>query len=414
MAAKGSLRVLMVGRHYWPHLAGDTASRWVRLADALARSGVDVEVLTPRFASSWPDKIGHREIVVHRPAAAPRSDWSMGRYLRHAESWLREHAGEYDVLYSATMREEACLVVEAARRTQRISVLHHAGSGNEADAVYAVPLRHRRRLLSAIESADAIVVPRASAHQALLSAGLRASRLHRISHGIVPSKGSAGRDPATRLRSRETLANVNGDLATNRDTQVVVTLGAMNASSGLMTLAQSIPNLVNIWPDLRFWLIGDGPLRTELHRYFKYHGVRQNVAMPGTFSDLGDVLTAADMLVQPSANDALDDFVLQAIAAPLPLVMVDAADTRAIVGEHDDCVSWCNELNSLSLHHAIKRVLVDLTPAQAAAERLRRDLVRSQPYNDTVNGFLNLFTRLTGKSIASIEMGTAAAPTLAP
>ena len=177
---------------------------------------------------------------------------------------------------------------------------------------------------------------------------------------------------------------------------VVVNVGGMNQCSGLMTLAQTIPNLINIWHDLRFWLIGDGPLRNDLHRYFKHKSVRQNVAMPGTFVDLTDVFNAADLYVQPSANDALDDFVLQAIAASLPLVMVDAADTRAIVGEYDDCVSWCSESNPLSLHHSIRRLLVDLSPVQTSAERLRRELVQRTPYSETVNGFVKLFTMLSG------------------
>jgi len=392
----------MVGRHYWPHLSIDVANRTVRLADGLARAGVEVEILTPRYASSWPDQIYHREIVVHRPAAAPRSEWSMGRYLRHLESWLRDHAHQYDVLYSATMREEAAIVVEAARRLNLPSVVHHSGVGREADATYCAPLRHRRRLLAAIQAADAIVVPRPSAHQAMIAAGYRIDRIHRIAVGVVPGKGSTGRDPASRARSRQALAAVNSDLATGKDSPVVVTVGSMSGSSGMLTLAETIPNLIDIWPDLRFWLIGDGPLRNELHRYFKHHGVRQSVAMPGTFIDLSDVFTAADVCVQPSTSDSLDDFLSQVIASPLPLIMADAADTRAMVGDHDDCVSWCSESDSKSLHHAIRRVLVDLSPAQASAERLRRELVQRRPYSETIQGFLQLFERLSGKSMSSV------------
>ena len=391
----------MVGRHYWPHLSIDVANRTVRLADGLARAGVDVEILTPRYASSWPNQICHREIVVHRPAAAPRSEWSMGRYMRHVENWLREHALNYDILYSATMREESAIVVESARRANLVSVVHHGGVGPNADATYIAPLRHRRRLSAAIQAADAIVVSRASAHQAMIASGYRADRIHRIASGIVPGKGIAGRDAVSRSRSRQALAAVNGDLATNHDSMVLVAVGPMNESSGMMTLAETIPNLIDIWPDLRFWLIGDGPLRNELHRYFKSHGVRQNVAMPGTFTDLSDVMAAADVWVQPSLSDSLDDFLPQAIASPLPLVMADSADTRAIVGDHDDCVSWCSESDSKSLHHAIRRVLVDLLPAQASAERLRRELVLRRPYSETIQGFLALFEKLSGKSANS-------------
>jgi glycosyltransferase involved in cell wall biosynthesis len=389
----------MVSRTYWPHLSSDVASRTLRLADGLARAGVQIDVLTPRYASSWPDRICHREIVVHRPAAAPRSEWSMGRYLRHIESWLRENSQQYDVLYSATMREEAAIVVETARRNGAVSVLQHAGAGKEADTLFQAPIRHRRRLQSAIRSANAIVVSRASSHQTLLSVGISRDRIHRVPTGVWPGKGLPGRDSLSRQQSRQCLAAVNGDLSTDRDSLVVVSVGSMHESSGIVTLAQSIPSLINVWPDLRFWLIGDGPLRNELHRYFKHHGVRQNVAMPGTFVDYSDVLAAADLFVQPSVSDAIEDFVPQAIATPLPLVIADGADTRAMFGEFDDCVHWCSEGDTDSLTHAIRRTLGDLGPAQTASERLRREFVQRKPYADTINGFLDLFSKLSGKPI---------------
>lgn len=391
----------MVSRSYWPHLSSDVASRTVRLADGLARAGVAIDVLTPRYASSWPDRICHREIVVHRPAAAPRSEWSMGRYLRHVESWLREHAAEYDLLYSSTMREEAAIVVEAARRVGIASVLHHAGAGKEADTAFQTPIRHRRRLQSAIRSADAIVVSRASTHQTLISSGIHRDRIYRVGTGVWPGKGLAGRDAASRQQSRQCLAAVNGDLATDRDSLVVVSLGSMSEASGILTLAQAIPPLIDIWSDLRFWLIGDGPMRNELHRYFKHHGVRQNVAMPGTFVDYSDILSAADLFVQPSVSDAMEDFVPQAIAAPLPLVIADAADTRAMLGEFDDCVNWCTEGDATSLTQSIRRVINELGPAQTASERLRREFVQRRPYADTILGFRDLFSKLTGKPITS-------------
>lgn len=387
----------MVSRSYWPHLWSDVASRTLRLADGLARAGVDVEVLTPRYATSWPDLICHREIIVHRPAIAPRSEWSMGRYLRHLESWLRQHAESYDVIYCSTLREEAALVVEAARRCGCASVLQHAGAGCEADSVYHPPIRHRRRVQAALRSAGGIVVSRASTHQTLLSTGISRDRIHRIPVGLWPGKGLAGRDTASRLASRKCLAAVNGDLATDRDSMVVVSLCAMNDSSGMMALAQTIPPLTSIWPDLRFWLIGDGPLRNELHRYLKHHGVRQNVAMPGTFVDFSDVLAAADLFVQPSLNDSLEDFVPQAIAAPLPIVIADANDSRAMFGEHDDCVHWCSEGDTDSLRHAIRRALTELAPASMAAERLRKEWVQRRPYATTIEAYLELFSKLSGK-----------------
>src|SRR5690554_4847035 len=107
----------MVSGHYWPHLTFDAAGRDVRLADALRRAGLSIEVLTPRYAASWPEHLVHREIPVHRPVVAARSQWSISRYLRHLETWLTQHAGRFDVLFCTSLREEVIPVVQTAARS---------------------------------------------------------------------------------------------------------------------------------------------------------------------------------------------------------------------------------------------------------------------------------------------------------
>ena len=56
--------------------------------------------------------------MVHRPAAAPRSDWSMGRYMRHLSTWLRENAESFDVMLVDAIREESMAAIEASRITR--------------------------------------------------------------------------------------------------------------------------------------------------------------------------------------------------------------------------------------------------------------------------------------------------------
>ncbi len=90
------LRVLLIGRRFWPHGSIDSAAHLFQLAAALHRRGVAVEVLTPRYSSTWPVEFKIREIPVHRPVMAPKRDWSIGRYTRSLTAWLRQHVTSYD------------------------------------------------------------------------------------------------------------------------------------------------------------------------------------------------------------------------------------------------------------------------------------------------------------------------------
>ncbi len=409
----------MICRHYWPHLYIDAASRDVRLADALMRSGMQVEVLTPRYASSWPQQLTHREIPVHRPLAAPRSGWSIGRYLKHLQDWLTERADQYDILFCTSLKEEVIPVVQTACRGSNRSVLGHGGTAMAADHLGWAGMRHGRRLRAGVQRADAIVVSWASVQRDLVALGVPPPRIHRIDLGVMAGaapldREHAGIDAAAIARSRVALAEINGDLALHRDSQVILACGQMSRIGGMMTLARAAPGLIDVWPDLRLWLIGDGSLREDLHAYFRSHGIRQNVAMPGTFVDLEDLFRVADLLVVPSPADALEDTLAAAIAAGVPVVIANSVDTRAWFSGEEQAVGWFAADDQQSLQAAIRAALIDPAGRRAAAERLRRDLLRRRPYAATVSSYKLLFDSLAQslrhRQVASVGLRSQAEP----
>ncbi len=388
----------MISGHYWPHLSIDAAGRDVRLASALARADLTVEVLTPRYAAAWPEELMHREIPVHRPVAAPRSQWSIGRYLKYLEVWLTQNARRFDVLFCTSLREEVIAVARTAARRPIRTVLQHSGTAGGADHLAWPAMRYSRRLRMSLTQADAIVVNWASVQRDLVALGVSPKLMHRIEPGI--SAGAAPvRDPlraaaADLLKSRLALAAVNRDLTLNRDSLVVLAGGQMNHLSGMLTLAEATTRLIDHWPDLRLWLIGDGEQRDELHGFLRYHGIRQNVAMPGTFVDFEDLFRVADVVAIPSPADALEEMLPAAIAAAVPLVVVDTVDTRALLSGHERSVGWFSPGDSVGLQAAIHAALVELPARRAAAQRLRRELLRRSPYDATVARYKQLFDSL--------------------
>lgn len=389
----------MISGHYWPHLTFDSAGRDVRLADALRRTGMAIEVLTPRYASSWPEQLMHREIPVHRPVAAARSQWSIGRYLRHLESWLTQHADRFDVLFCTSLREEVIPVIQTASRSGARTVLQHSGTGAAADHLTWTAMRRGRRLRTSLQRADAIIVNWASVQRDLTASGISPQRLQRIDLGVIagatpPPRQQSAADTASLATSRIALAAINRDLALDRDSLVVLTCGRMSRTGGMMTLAKAASGLIDIWPDLRLWLVGDGDLREDLHGYFRHQGIRQNIAMPGTFVDFEDLFRVADLLVVPSPADALEDTLMAAIAAAVPAVVVDSTDTRALFSGSEHAVGWFAENDVATLRAAIRAALVDLPARRDAAQQLRREMLRRRPYESTVQRYKQLFDSL--------------------
>jgi len=389
----------MISRHYWPHFTIEAACRDARLADALARSGIDVEVLTPRYASSWPDRIMHREVVVQRPLVAPRNAWSMGRYLRWLEAWLSENARRFDVFFCTQCNEDVIATVRASAAKSLRRIVLHTGTGEAADHAVWPSNRNARWIRACLDRMDAIVVSWPSIHRELLALGIAAKTLHRIDIGVpqsslVGQRSDADASPDAARRSRAALADVNGDLVLHHDSHVVIACGEMGPHGGMMTLAATLPPLLNIWPDLRYWLIGDGRQRDTLHGYFRHHGVRQNVAMPGTFVDFDDLFHVADLLVVPSGADSLESTLPSAVGAGLPIIVADSPDTRWFFAGVEDLVGWFQPGDVKGLQSAIRAALVDLPARQVAARSLRRKWLHQRPFQATVESYQHLLQTL--------------------
>jgi len=160
-------------------------------------------------------------------------------------------------------------------------------------------------------------------------------------------------------------------------------------------LARAFAAMLDQWADLRLWLIGDGPIRDPLHHYFRQQSVRQQVAMPGTFVDFEDLHACADVLVVPSPADGLEDTLPAAVAAGIPLVVVDSPDTRAFFSGAEHSVEWFMPDSVDSLRAALHACLIDPVGRRVEARRLRRDLMTRRPYQQTVGDFKQLFDSLT-------------------
>ncbi len=322
------LRVLLIGRRFWPHVSIDTGGHLFQLACALRRHGAAVDVLTPRYSSSWPAEFTIREIPVHRPVMAPKRDWSLGRYTRSLTTWLRQRSREYDVLFCDSIREESSAAIEAGRSTGRPVVVRSSRWGFDADPMWWTSTRSARRCGSIAKLADAVIVQSADCQRSLIGDGFSADKLHRIDPGFAAGPVRSG---SARLRARASLGAANSDLTTESDSTVLVCPSSMTRDSAVNQLVLAARHLIVRYPKLRLWFLGDGPNRDWIYDTLRSDGIRASIAMPGSFCDVEDILSAADVYFQPD-ECGLEFWLPSAIAAEVPLVAIDSQATRAVIG----------------------------------------------------------------------------------
>ncbi len=405
----------MIGRHYWPHGSIDSAGVLMQTACALHRRGVHVEVLAPRFASSWPETIVVREIPVHRVAAAPRSDWLMGRYVRTLTAWLHHHGESFDVVYVDSIREEALAALEAAKQSGVKVILRCRGWGQCSDVAWWETGRSARRCAVAARSADAVIANSAVCERSLVIHGFDPARIERILPGYA---AMPARTAERRWQARCALALVNSDLQAEPDAPVVLCNARMIRDGGVDLLARAAHPLISRYPNLRLWFIGDGPYRDSLYQQLRADGVRASIAMPGSFCDSEDLFAAADLFLQ-SDEDGLEYFLPMAISSELPVVAVDNASIRALIDASSpqdlarrydesweesqsatsldrphELIEWCASATPKGVRVGVSNVLDDLGAFRQRAGKLRRILLRSRPHSETTDGYLGLIGRL--------------------
>jgi glycosyltransferase involved in cell wall biosynthesis len=400
---KRSLRVLLIGRKFWPHGSSDSACFLTELACGIRRGGMHVEVLTPRYASSWPEELVVREIPVHRPAAAPRSDWSIGRYLKHVTSWLQQHAQRFDALLVDAIREESIAATQVAKQLGIPVILRCSGWGENSDPKWWSSSRAAKRTSTIAKSADAVVTKSGVNQRELIAEGFPHERVHRINEGFP---AFPPRTATTRQAAREALGTVNTDLITSKETPVLLCTSPMTRSGGINLLVKAAPHLINRYPDLRLWFIGDGPYRDWIYENLRGNGIRASIAMPGSFSDFSELCQAADLFVQPD-DDGLEYFLPTAVSSELPLVCLRTPSTQSLLdgprtsqprgtAEHEntDLISWVDASTAKQIRLAVVRVLDDMKLARQHATELRRNLLCSRPQTESVQSYMSLLETL--------------------
>ena len=126
-------------------------------------------------------------------------------------------------------------------------------------------------------------------------------------------------------------AAVRDELGVGRDDTVLAMVGTFKRQKGHFHLVEAAARLRELHPDLRFLLVGDGPLRAEVEDAARRAGVDDVVRFLGSRRDVARILAASDGFVLPSLWEGLPIALLEAMAAGLPCVATEVSGTEQVV-----------------------------------------------------------------------------------
>jgi L-malate glycosyltransferase len=106
----------------------------------------------------------------------------------------------------------------------------------------------------------------------------------------------------------------------NETGPVVINIGSFVPEKNHAFLIRVFKQCHDLNKNARLWLIGDGPLRTELQELTDRLGLSEAVNFFGYRQDAVSILKSADIMVLPSSIEGLPGVILEAFACGVPVI----------------------------------------------------------------------------------------------
>jgi glycosyltransferase involved in cell wall biosynthesis len=117
---------------------------------------------------------------------------------------------------------------------------------------------------------------------------------------------------------------------------LVTTVANLRPGKGYDVLLRSAARVLTRRPDVRFRIIGGGPLRDELVAMAERLGVAAAVEFLGHREDVPSLLADSSVFVFPSLTEAFPNGLLEGMAAGLPIVASDAPGMNELIRDRQN------------------------------------------------------------------------------
>lgn len=298
-------RLLFVTPRYFPSVGG-VQNHVYQVASRLARSGMEVTVLTTDPGKRLPSEEVVDEIQIRRVPAWPAN----GDYYLAPQIYSIITNGSWDLIHVQSYHTFVAPFAMLAARHARIPfVVTFHGGGHSSwirNAMRGVQQRMLRPLLA------------------------HADRLVAISDFEIPHFGKQLRLPEKQF----VLIPNGGDLPAIADAGsipvedgLIVSIGRLEKYKGHQRAIAALPRVLTKYPNARLWIAGTGPYESQLRALASRLGVADRVdihAIPGTDRErMARELSKAALVVLFSEYETHPIAILEALALGRPVLVAD-------------------------------------------------------------------------------------------
>lgn len=170
-----------------------------------------------------------------------------------------------------------------------------------------------------------------------------------------------------RFENSKDTGTLHKEYGLSPSTKVVGNISALAPHKDYFTFVDTAAIVCRKDLDVCFFMVGDGPLYSELKSYVKQSGFANRIIMTGFRNDIPSILPEFDVFLITSETEGLGTSILDAFACGVPVVATDAGGIPEIV-IHDETGLVAPVSDSVGLARNVERLLSD----SSMAERLTR------------------------------------------
>ncbi|MEM0368682.1 MAG: glycosyltransferase family 4 protein [Desulfurococcaceae archaeon] len=245
---------------------------------------------------------------------SPRTIYWEGRYYSRVLEIVKDL--KVEIIHAHFAYPEGVIGYLAKARTKRPLVVTTHGFDLQTvpEIKYGarLSLRIDQLVRKVINSADAIIVPSKRIYKISKSLTNEPHKVFLIYNGVDTNMFNPNIDKSI----------IREKLGIKEDELIVLTARRLYPVYGIEYLIRAIPEITKYYKNVRFVIVGDGPLRGHLHKLARKLDVDRFTiftgSIPRTLMPL--YLAATDVVCLPSLMEGLPIFLLEALASGKPVV----------------------------------------------------------------------------------------------
>jgi glycosyltransferase involved in cell wall biosynthesis len=310
---------------------------------------------------------------------AVQTAWRLARLLKE---W------KIDILHAHHFEQAmvAWIATRIYRKTKLVIGRHYS------DSIYRQPSGFKRRSLLIVEqivnrAATRLIVPSKMIFEILTERqGIDAGKIDLVLYGFDPGKYAAVSDSAVAAARRE--FGMDGRF-------VVGNFSRLHEEKGQRYLLEAAALAQENIPDLLVLIVGEGAERASLEKQIGRLGLGDSVKLLGWRKDAMAIMSAADIVVQSTLQEAFSQVMCEALWLEKPLVITEVSGAEDIIEDGANGVI-VPKANAASLSSAIEKLAADEDERKRLAANGRRFIEENLTIEKMIGKFEASFRKAMG------------------